>query len=131
MQMPAHLLTNNGVLSENVQWFSHWKMEQMIMTLLCDVMRISHARQGREVYKEYMTRSWGCCYCHLGCLGTRHLGSLISHRPATLGVSVLLTEEAYPEQTFLLVYPYACIQTLLEYNFSCLKATREITTFSP
>ena len=36
------------------------------MTLLCDVMRISHARQGREVYKERMTGRQGCCYCHLG-----------------------------------------------------------------
>ena len=31
------------------------------MTSLCEVMRISHARQGREVYKESMTGPWSCC----------------------------------------------------------------------
>ena len=44
------------------------KMKQMIMTSLCDVMRISHARKGRELYKESMTKPQGCCYCHLGVL---------------------------------------------------------------
>ena len=44
------------------------KMEQMIMTSLCDIMKISHARKGREIYKESMTEPGGCCYCHLGVL---------------------------------------------------------------
>ena len=62
------LQTNKDGLSVHAWWFSHQKMEQMIMTSLCDIMRISHARQGREVYKESTTRPWGCCYCCLGVL---------------------------------------------------------------
>ena len=66
MWMLVHLQMNNGGLSGHAQWFSCQKMEQMIMMSLCDVMRISHARQGREVYNESMTQPQGCCYCCLG-----------------------------------------------------------------
>ena len=66
MWMLAHLQMNNGGLSVHAQWFSCQKIEQMNVTSLCDVMRISRARQGREVYKESMTGPRGSCYCHLG-----------------------------------------------------------------
>ena len=64
------------------------------MMSLCDVMRISHARKGRELYKESMTEPQGCCYSCLGLPCTKHLDLLTSHRPSTLAVSVLLKEEA-------------------------------------
>ena len=67
MWTPAYLQMNKDGLSAHAQWFSHQKIEQTIMTSLCDVIRISHAREGREVYKESMTKPRGCCcYCHLG-----------------------------------------------------------------
>ena len=68
------------------------------MTSLCDVMRISHARQGREVYKESTTGPWGCCYCHLSvpvqsinkpqtlylsCISAAHRGSITRMNLAT------------------------------------------------
>ena len=94
--------------------FTTGTMEQMIIMSLCDIMRFSHARKGRELYKESTTKPWGCCYCQSGCSGTKHLGSLTSHRPSTLAVLVLFEEEAQPEWTLLFIYPYACIQTFLE-----------------
>ena len=69
------------------------KMEQMIITSLCDVMRISHARKGRELYKESMT-NLRAVVTVIWVSGTRHLGSLTSHRPSTSAVLVLLEEEA-------------------------------------
>ena len=66
--MPADAQTHHGSSNAHAQWFSHQKMEQMIMTSLCDVMRISHAKKGRELYKGSMTEPQGCCYCHLGVL---------------------------------------------------------------
>ena len=42
------------------------RSEQMIMTSLCDVMRISHAIKGGNYRKEIMAKPRGCCYCHLG-----------------------------------------------------------------
>ena len=66
MWMLVHLQTNEGGSSVHVQWISHQKMEQTIMTSHSDVMRISCARQGREVYKKSMTGPQGCCCCHLG-----------------------------------------------------------------
>ena len=64
-----------GTFADEQGWFEctcvmvfPLEMEQTIMTSLCDVMRISHARQGRKVYKESMTGPWGCCNCCLGVL---------------------------------------------------------------
>ena len=77
------------------------KMEQTIMTSLCDVMRISCARKGRELYKESTTEPQGCCYCiwvfwykafglvskpqtlYLGCLGALWGGSITRMNVAT------------------------------------------------
>ena len=39
--------------------FPAGKMEQMIMTSLCDVMSISHAEKGMELYKESTTKPGG------------------------------------------------------------------------
>ena len=67
-------------------------VEQMIMTSLNDVTRISHAIEGGN-YKRGSTtelKEFDCCYyCHLG-VSAQALGSLLSHRPSTLAVSVPL-----------------------------------------
>ena len=47
---------------------------------------------------------FGCSYyCHLG-VSTQALGSLLSHRPSTLAVSVPLGWEAYLSYTELFVF---------------------------
>ena len=67
-------------------------VEQTFLTSLNDVMRISHAIEGGN-YKRGSAKEleeFGCCYyCHLGVLA-EVLGSLLSHRPSTLAVSVPL-----------------------------------------
>ena len=65
MWMLAPLQMNNGSSSAHAQGLPTGKMEQTIMTSHSDVMRISHARKGRELYKESTTKPQGCCYCHL------------------------------------------------------------------
>ena len=64
-------------------------LEQMIMMSLYDVTRVSHATVGGNYKKESMTKPQGCYYCHLG-VSTKAFGSLASHRPSTLSVSVPL-----------------------------------------
>ena len=64
----------------------------MIVTSLNDVTRISYAIEGGN-YKRGCAaelKEFGCCYyCHLVVLA-QALGSLPSHRPSTLAVSVPL-----------------------------------------
>ena len=62
-------------------------LEQMILTSLYDVMRVSHATVGGNYKKESMTEPQGCYYCCLGVL-TQEFGSFTSHRPSTSAVSV-------------------------------------------
>ena len=67
-------------------------VEQTIVTSLNDVMRISHVIEGGNYKRGSATKleEFGCCYyCHLGVLA-QVLGSLPSHRPSTLAVSVPL-----------------------------------------
>ena len=67
-------------------------MEQMIVMSLYDVMRFSHVTEGGNYKRGSRTKPWefSCCYyCHLGVL-TQAFGSLLSHRPSTLAVSVPL-----------------------------------------
>ena len=67
-------------------------VEQMIMTSLNDVMRISHVIEGGNYKRGNTTKlgEFGCCYyCHLGVLA-QALGSLPSHRPSILAVLVPL-----------------------------------------
>ena len=67
-------------------------VEQMFVTSLNDVMRISHVLEGGNYKRGSATKleEFGCCYyCHLGVF-TQVLGSLQSHRPSTLAVSVPL-----------------------------------------
>ena len=52
--MPTDAQTNHSSSNVHVQWFSCWKMEQMIMTSLCDIMRISHAEKGGS----YKRKAW-------------------------------------------------------------------------
>ena len=67
-------------------------VEQMLVTSLNDVMRISCALEGGN-YKRGSTtelEEFDCCY--YSCLGVQAqvLGSLQSHRPSTLAVLVPL-----------------------------------------
>ena len=48
--------------------FPAGRSEQMIMTSLCDVMRISHAIEGGNYKNESMTKPHGCHNYHLGVL---------------------------------------------------------------
>ena len=67
-------------------------VEQMIVTSLNDVMRISHAIAGGNYKRGSTTKleEFGCCYyCRLG-VSAQVLGSLPSHRPSTLAVLVPL-----------------------------------------
>ena len=50
--MPADVQMNYGISSAHAQWFSHGKVEQMIVTSLDGVTVIACAIWGREVYKE-------------------------------------------------------------------------------
>ena len=67
-------------------------VEQMIVTSLNDITRISHVIEGGNYKKGSATelKEFSCCYySHLGVLA-QVLGSLPSHRPSTLAVSVPL-----------------------------------------
>ena len=67
-------------------------MEQTIVTSLNDITMFSHASEGGNYKKGSATelKEFGCCYyCCLG-ISTHVLGSLQSHRPSTLAVSVPL-----------------------------------------
>ena len=85
--------TNHGSSSAHVQWFSYQNGgADMFMTSLNDVTRISHALEGGNYKRGSATglEEFGCCYyCHLG-VSAQVLGSLLSHRPSTLAVSVPL-----------------------------------------
>ena len=67
-------------------------VEQMIVTSLNDITRISRAIEGGK-YKRGSAmelEEFSCCYyCHLGVLA-QALGSLPSHRPSTSAISVPL-----------------------------------------
>ena len=60
--MLADVQMKYGISSVHVQWFSHGKVEQMIMTSSNGVTVISHAIRG-EVCKESELEPRGC---HLG-----------------------------------------------------------------
>ena len=67
-------------------------VEQMFVTSLNDIMRISCLLEGGNYKRGSATRlkEFGCCYyCCLG-VSAHVLGSLLSHRPSTLAVSVPL-----------------------------------------
>ena len=67
-------------------------VEQMFVMSLNDVMRASHVLEGGNYKRGSATKleEFGCCYyCHLG-VQAQVLGSLQSHRPSTLAVSVPL-----------------------------------------
>ena len=65
------------------------RLEQMIMMSLYDVMRVSHAIVGGNYKREHDRALQLLRYCCLGVL-TLVFGSLTSHRPSTLAVSVPL-----------------------------------------
>ena len=62
-------------------------LEQMIVTSLYDVVRVSHATVGGNYKRRAQLSLRICYYCHLAVL-TQSFGSLASHRPSTLAVLV-------------------------------------------
>ena len=64
------------------------RLEQMIVTSLYDVTRVSHATEGGTIKGEHDQAS-GLLLLSSRCL-TQVFGSLASHRPSTLAVSVPL-----------------------------------------
>ena len=67
-------------------------VEQMFVTSLNDVTRVSHALEAGNYKRGSATKleEFGCCYyCCLG-VQAQILGSLQSHRPSTLAVLVPL-----------------------------------------
>ena len=78
-----------AVLLHMCSGFSTERSEQTIVTSLYDVMRVSHAIVGVNYKREHDQALGLLCYCHLGVL-TLAFGSLTSHRPSTLAVSVPL-----------------------------------------
>ena len=108
--------------------FPTGKMEQTIMTSLCDIMRISHAEKGRELYKESMTEPWGCCYCHLDVFWYKAFG-LVS-KPQTLYLSCLgalqggsITRMNLTTYLSICKHPDLSGGFSVSYNFSCLTTT--------
>ena len=87
----ADVQMNYGISSVHVQWFSHGKVEQMIMSSSNDITVISHAIGGgkyiRKVSSSLRTVIWVS--------GTEWLGPLLSHQPSTLAISVPLMEQEY------------------------------------
>ena len=90
--MPADVQTNCGGSPAHVQWFSCQKLEQTIVTSLYDIMRVSCAIVGGNYKREDDRASGLLHYCCLG-VSTQAFGSLTSHRPSTLAVSVPLKLE--------------------------------------
>ena len=73
--MLADTQMNYGISSVHVQWFSHGKVEQMIMMSLSDVTVITHVIGGskyiRKASSSFRTVFWVS--------GTEQLGLLLSH----------------------------------------------------
>ena len=89
--MLADVQTNYGISSAHVQWFSHGKVEQTIVTSSNDVTLISHAiRRGKYIRK--VSSSLGAV---IWVSGTEWLGPLLSHQPSTPATSVPLMEQDY------------------------------------
>ena len=91
-------------------------VEQTIVTLLNDVMRISHVIEGGNYKRGCATdlHKFGCCYyCHLG-VSAQALGSLQSHRPSTSAVLVPSSRMHILDVQCCLFLPYACVLTYLE-----------------
>ena len=71
--MPADAQTNHGSSAAHVQWFSTERLEQMIMTSLYDVTRVSHAtvggnhkRRAQPSLRAAITVVWVFQHKHLG-----------------------------------------------------------------
>ena len=78
-----------AVLLHMCSGFPAERLEQMIMTSLYDVKRVSCAIVGGNYKREHDQALGLLHYCHLGVL-TLVFGSLTSHRPSTLAVPVPL-----------------------------------------
>ena len=82
MAVPLHM--HSGFPTE--------RLEQMIVMSLYDVTRVSHAIVGGN-YKREEDQALGLLhYCSLG-VSTLAFGSLTSHKPSTLALSVPLEKE--------------------------------------
>ena len=79
----------SAVLVHMHSGFPTGRSEQMIMTSLHDITRISHARDRTIKGEHYQTSGLSSGYS-----GTKCLGLLMSYRPSTLAVSVPLVEKS-------------------------------------
>ena len=86
--MPVDAQTNCGQFCMH-SGFHTERLEQMIVTSLYDIMRVSHATVGGN-YKRRVQPSLGAVVTVIWVFQHKHLGLLTSHRPSTLAVSVPL-----------------------------------------
>ena len=92
--------------------FPTGKMEQMIMTLLCDVMRISHAKKGGS----YIKRAWlnlGAVVTVIWVFQYKAFGLASKLQTLHLGCLGALWGGSITRMNFATIYPYAYIQTFL------------------
>ena len=89
--MPADMQMNYDIYSVHAQWFSHRKVEQMIVMSLDDVIMITHPIRGGK-YTRRASLSFGAV---IWVSGTERLGLLLSHRSSTPAISVPLMEQEY------------------------------------
>ena len=89
--IPADVQTNYGVSSTHAQWFSHGKVEQMIVMSFSDVTMITHAIGGGK----YIRRTYSSFGAVVWVSGTEWLGHLLSHQPSTSAISVPPVEQEY------------------------------------
>ena len=73
--MPADVQMKYGISSAHAEWFSHRKVEQMIMTSSSDVTVISHAIGGGK----YIRKASLSLRAIIWVSGTEWLGPLLSH----------------------------------------------------
>ena len=89
--MLADVQTNYAISPAHVQWFSHRKVGQMIVTSSNDVTVISRAIGGGK----YIRKTNLSLRAVVWVSGTEWLGPLLSHQPSTPATLVSLVEQEY------------------------------------
>ena len=88
--LPVDVQTNYDISSVHAQWFSHQKIDQIIVMSFNDITVIAHAIGGGK-YISRANLSFGAV---VWVSGTERLGLLLSHHPSTLAISVPLMEQS-------------------------------------
>ena len=115
--MPAHSQTNYGSNNVHAQSFSCWKngAYKHHITMWHHENLLCCKREG--TIKGEHDWTLGLLLLSSGCLSTKHLGPLTSHRPSTLAVLVFLAEEHIQnEPCYLFIHMHAsrfCWRTLV------------------